>query len=496
MNRGVISMTRKELRRVEVLSRVLRKELTLREAASMMKISYRQAKRIYKRFREEGAQGIAHKQRGQISNRSTAQALKAKILERYQERYSGFGPTLATEKLVEEGFKIDHETLRRWLLQNGLWKKKKAKKAQRQRRQRRPHFGELIQLDGSEHNWFGEEHPKSVLMNMIDDATNTTYSLLAEKECTESAMQVLRAWIERYGVPQGLYTDRHSVYGSSGDSPTQFGRACEELGIELIFAKSPQAKGRVERWNGIYQDRFVKELRLRQIQELSSANIWLQNEFVQELNTKFALEPQSSVNFHRLCPSQKELDHVFSHAETRKLGNDWTVRWKNRIFQLRPEKVGPYPGQAVEVRETAQKQVKIIWQSTLVPSQEIMVSQPKSPTKTIERSSKNPSEKKRQNYRAVKALEKEGLSRRAISRRLGISPNTVKSYLDKGLSAYKRNKERESMLEPFKEMIRKWLNEYPELTATAINKRIQAKGFQGSYCICKKFVAQVRDEIG
>ena len=338
-----------------------------------------------------------------------------------------------------------------------------------------------------------EKNPKYVLMNMIDDATNTTYSLLAQRECTESAMQVLRGWIERYCVPQGLYTDRHSVYGSSGDSPTQFGRACKELGIELIFAKSPQAKGRVERWNAIDQDRFIKELRLKQIQELDPANIWFQNECVQALNTKFALTPQSTVNFHRLCPSQNELNHVFSHTETRKLGNDWTVRWRNRVFQLRPDKAGPCPGKAVEIRENAQKQVKIIWQSTLVPSREITVSQPKSQTKTKDKpkQSQNPSEKRRQNYRAVKALEKEGLSCRAIAQRLGISRNTVRTYLERGLPGYTKIYGRKSLLDPYEEIIRNWLNEYPEITATVINRRIKEKGFQGSgkcqgSCQCAK----------
>lgn len=508
MNRGAISMNEKERRRLEVLSRVSRDEILLVEAARMMRVSYRQAKRIYRRFREEGDAGLVHRQRGQRSNRSTPAEVQERILARYRERYAGFGPTLAAEKLTEEGLRIDHETLRRWLLRSGDWQKQKPKKAQRQRRQRRPHFGELVQLDGSEHAWFGEEHSPCVLMNMIDDATNTTFSLLAENESTESAFAVLQGWIARYGVPQALYTDRHSVYYPMSGGLTQFGRACQELGIEIIYARSPQAKGRVERWNGIYQDRLVKELQLRCTTDRERANPWLQNEFVQDLNAKFSLSPRSATNFHQLAPTQEALIRVFSHLERRKVGKDWTLRWKNRIFQLSPEAEGVSPGQLVEVREDSRKRVSIYLGSKKLPGRELGLEKravrevvcpvsPESPTakepqpKTS--SEKEPSPGKKQaRYLEMKSLEKEGLSKRSIAQRMNVSRCTVIKYLNQGVPTYKRSKGPKRLLEPFEDQIQAWLLALPELSSREILDRLKARGYRGSYSTCKTYVRGVK----
>lgn len=255
-------MNAKELKRFEIFSRVQRKEISLQEAADLLDICYRQARRLWKRFQEHGKDGLMHQSRGKASGRAKSTDVRTSILARYQERYRDFGPTLAAEKLTEEGLVVDHETLRRWLLESGDWSKGRRKKHHRSRRKSRAHFGELVQMDGSFHAWFEDRGERATLMSLIDDATNTSLAILAEMETTESALQVLWKWIERYGLPECLYTDRHSVYyGATGEQEkTQFGRACQELGIRIIFARSPQAKGRVEKWNAIYQDRLVKEL--------------------------------------------------------------------------------------------------------------------------------------------------------------------------------------------------------------------------------------------
>jgi transposase len=260
---GHLLMSQRERERLKLFERVKRHEISLREAAEMCGLSYRQTRRLYKRYREVGDRGLLHQGRGRPSNRAHPRAFKAKVLARYQERYPDFGPTLATEKLAPDGYVLDHETLRGWLIKAGLWHKRRKRGKHRSWRERRAHFGELVQLDGSHHKWFEERGPKCCLMNMVDDAQGTTLSLLAEEETSFAAMGLLWRWIERYGIPRSLYTDKKNVYvidektraraADSGEEVwTHFGWACKQLGIEIITAHSPEAKGRVERNHGIY----------------------------------------------------------------------------------------------------------------------------------------------------------------------------------------------------------------------------------------------------
>ena len=270
--KGHLVMSRKELRRKTVYERVKEGEMTIMEASQVLKQSYRQSLRQWQRFKEQGDAGLVHKSRGRRSNRAKPPELKKAVLVRYAERYDDFGATLAAEKLAGEGLVVDHETLRRWLIADGQWQRHRKGKAHRQRRERRAHFGELVQLDGSHHHWFGEEHPQCCLMNMVDDATGRTVALMAEEETTEAATRgAWWEWIENYRVPNELYADRKNVYITqreatieeqlSGEEPkTAFGLACGKLGIKIIPANSPQAKGRVERKHGLFQDRLVKEL--------------------------------------------------------------------------------------------------------------------------------------------------------------------------------------------------------------------------------------------
>ena len=256
-NRG-LTRTQLESLRAQTLERVERKELFLKDAAHILQLSYSQAKRLFSRFKVEGEVGLAHRLRGNLSNRAFEADKKEAILKLYRERYPDFGPTLAAEKLAKDGFRVDHETLRRWLIEEQVWEKHRRRSRHRSWRQRRAHFGELVQMDGSFHHWFAGRGSESCLMNMVDDATGVTLSLLAEAETTQAAMTLLWKWIETFGIPAALYTDRKNLYVPDEEAVlrarlegeeklTQFGRACQKLGIGIIAAHSPQAKGRVER---------------------------------------------------------------------------------------------------------------------------------------------------------------------------------------------------------------------------------------------------------
>src|SRR5215467_9965043 len=261
-------MSSRELERVEVMGRVKSGSLKLVDAAVMLELSYRQAKRVWRRYRQAGGKGLKHGNAGKPSNRNKPARLRQRVLALVRRKYGGeegdrFGPTLAAEHLAEEdGIEMDHETLRRWMLEEGLWRRKRKRKQHRQRRQRKALFGELVQLDGSFHDWFEGRGARGCLMNMVDDATNESLARMGKEETIWAAAGVLRAWIEKHGVPRALYTDWKNVYKRKatpaeqlrGKVPlTQFGRMCQKLDIQIIAASSPQAKGRVERIHGVHQ---------------------------------------------------------------------------------------------------------------------------------------------------------------------------------------------------------------------------------------------------
>jgi len=345
MEGGPLAMSQKERVRLVMMSRVEEKVMTIKEAAEVVGVSYRQGRRIYKRYVSEGDKGLIHRNRGRPSNRSKSSEFKEIVLALYREQYWDFGPTLAAEMLEErDGYQVDHETLRRWLLAAGLWKRQRKRARHRQQRERKAHFGELVQMDGSHHRWFEDRGNEECLMDMVDDATGRTLALLGEEETTVAAMKILWVWVERYGIPKAIYVDWKNVYITqreptveeqlAGELPlTQFGRACRKLDIEIITASSPQAKGRVERKHGVYQDRWVKELRLADIRDIEEANRCLCG-FVESLNAKFAVEPRSSADFHRPVPQGMDLRSIFCLEESRTVGNDWVVRYKNRFFQI------------------------------------------------------------------------------------------------------------------------------------------------------------------
>jgi transposase len=342
-------MSTNELTRAGVLARVVAETLTLGGAATLMGVSYRQAKRLYCRYREQGAAGLRHGSAGRASNRATAGRVRTRVLALIRTKYGGaiderFGPTLAAEHLAsEDGLTVDHETLRRWMLAAGLWSRTRKRSPYRRRRARKAHFGELVQMDGSFHRWFEGRAPASCLLTLVDDATGTTLGRLGAQETIWAAVGVLRAWIERYGLPQALYTDWKNVYVRvpnaaervTGAEPlTQFGRMCATLGIQIIPASSPQAKGRIERNHGTQQDRLVKKLRRHGIADLDTANAFLETAYWTDHNARFTQAPTSPDDFHVARPRGLRLDTVFRLEEPRTVSNDWVVRYDNRLLQL------------------------------------------------------------------------------------------------------------------------------------------------------------------
>jgi hypothetical protein len=386
---GRTALSKRELQRGGILARVKAAELRLVDAAVVMRLSYRQAKRLWKRYQAGGAASLKHANAGRKSNRACAPKQRKKILRKVQEKYGGFGPTLAAEHLAsEDKLQVHPETLRRWMLAEGLWKKARKRKQHRKRRDRRAHFGELVQLDGSFHDWYQGRAGKACLMNMVDDATSTVEALLGEEETIWAAARVLRQWIGKYGVPLALYTDWKNVYLREptekeqlhGKVPvTQFGRMCQKLDIRIIAANSPEAKGRVERGNGTHQDRLIKKMGRKKIRTHEAANGFLQEEYLAAHNARFAREPEEPQDYHRKPPGARELEQVFCLEAQRSISNDWVVRYENRYFQL--ERTSDYPPRQAKVTvcEWEDGRIEIRYQTKARPHHEIEAPPPAEP---------------------------------------------------------------------------------------------------------------------
>jgi hypothetical protein len=336
-------MNQKERVRLVVMEQVKRNELSLAQAHDVLGLSYRQTRRVWRRYRLEGDKGLVHGLRGKPGPRAIGSALKKRILARYEERYPDFGPTLAAEYLAAEGMEVDHETLRRWRLAQGKPRLRRRRQRHRQWRERKPCFGAMVQLDGSDHDWFEGRRKRAVLMVMVDDATGQVWARFFEQETTRASYDVFEAWVRRSGLPQSLYVDRDSIYRCEGvgsiadqlagkEPQTQFGRAMEQLGVDLILANSPQAKGRVERMNGTLQDRLVKALRLEGITDLPAANQYLIKTFLPDLNRRFKVKAASAADVHRAVP--RELNEVLSWEHERVVQRDWTVSCASCRYQL------------------------------------------------------------------------------------------------------------------------------------------------------------------
>lgn len=343
--KDIIMASQRELKRLHVVQKVIEGALKQTEAAEMLSLSIRQTGRIIHRVKEEGAEGVVHQSRGRESNRKLPQEVKDKVLGLYRQYYAGFGPTLAQEKLLErDGIRISDETLRIWLIEAELWKKKRKGRQHRQWRPRKERYGQMIQADGSHHDWFEGRGPGCVLMGYIDDATGRVYGRFYEYEGTIPAMDSFRKYIRKNGIPMSLYMDKHTTYKSTGkptiedelngtEPMSEFGRALKELGVQLIHAHSPQAKGRVERLFNTLQDRLVKEMRLRGISSIAEANEFLK-EYLPIYNRRFAKKAAEAENLHRPIPKGLDLQRILCIKTERTVRNDFTIAHDKKLYQI------------------------------------------------------------------------------------------------------------------------------------------------------------------
>jgi transposase len=342
-----IEMSQRERDILTIMKPVLAGERSQAEAAELLRLSVRQVRRIQRRLEEGGDAALVHRLRGLPSNHKGDEAVRQAILAAYASRYHDFGPTLACEKLAQEGLHVKRETLRRWLLDAGLWEHQRRRDPHRSRRPRRACFGELVQIDASIHDWLEGRGETLVLIAMIDDATGRVEARFFHEATVRTHMELLRLWLLRHGRPGALYSDRHSIFEPQDkgralpDAETQFGRALRELGIDLIRARSPQAKGRVERLFGTAQDRWVKELRLAGVTTCLDANRLLTGRLLPGHNRAFGKKPAEPDDAHRPLGPAHDLAAILSVQEARVVANDYTVRFRNRLYQLLPP---PYPG--------------------------------------------------------------------------------------------------------------------------------------------------------
>jgi len=363
MNEDRMAMSQQERDRLKVMSLVLSGQRTQAEAARLLQRSIRQIRRLQRRLEDQGDCAVIHKLRGRPSNNHKAEPLRQQALEAYRREYSDFGPTLAAEKLAERGLAVCDETLRLWLLAEGLWRPRRKRDKHRRRRRRRECFGELTQADGSPHDWLeGRGEPMDLLV-MIDDATSKALARFYPAETTEAYLDLLGRYLRKHGRMGTLYTDRNSIFWgkAKGKRParTQVTRALKELGIEWIPAYSPQAKGRVERFNATAQDRLVKELRLAGAATIERANAVLDKIFLPWFNRQCTVKPTSANNAHRPIQPSMNLPGILSVQHTRTVANDYTIRLDNVLYQLLPPAVPGLRGGKVIVEARCDGSLRI-----------------------------------------------------------------------------------------------------------------------------------------
>ncbi len=346
MNGDIMVMRQSEFKRLELIKKAIGKELTQLEVSKFLGMSQRQVRRLVKRIREIGDKGIIHQNRGKVNCRRISEVIKTKVLRVYANRYKDFGATLASEKLKEyEGIKLGRETLRKWLRQNGYEAARRRKRKHRLWRERKEYYGQMVQMDGSHHDWLEGRGPRLVLMGYIDDATNRIFGRFYMYEGTIPAMDSFKRYCLKYGIPQSVYLDCHSTYKASqrdtwyhnnygyGTGLSEFERALKELGVKVIHAYSPQAKGRVERLFRTLQDRLVKELRLTKAKTIEEANEVLEK-YLMGHNRRYLVEPARNANLHRRCPVADELDQMLCKKDEHPLRKDFTIVHERKLYQI------------------------------------------------------------------------------------------------------------------------------------------------------------------
>lgn len=329
---GLLTMSMKELSRLTAIRQLEEKKITVEECSELMGIGTRQTYRILKKIKEEGIRGIIHKLRGRKSNRGHPEKLKKEVVKIYRQQYSDYGPTLFSEELVKShNISLNHETVRKWLRAEAITTSMRKKRPHRKKRERRSCFGELLQFDGSHHDWFEGRGAECCLINCVDDSTGKVYLKFAVSENTQDVLLTLWEYVNKHGIPRSIYTDKFSVYKGEGNL-TDFGRAMKELKIETIFAHSPQAKGRVERVNRTLQDRLVKALRRKGISNIAEANEFLQKMFIEDYNSKFAVNLEVP-DAHRITTGY-DLKNIFCYKTSRQVRNDYTINLSGGYIQL------------------------------------------------------------------------------------------------------------------------------------------------------------------
>lgn len=346
LEKDTIVVNVRELRKLQAANKAIGKEMSQKEAARLAGVSERQMRRVIKAVRSEGAKGVVHRARGKPSNRRIDGTIKEKVMRTYEDRYRDFGPTFACEKFRElDGITISRETLRCWLMADGFLKPRRKNKVHRLWRERKEHFGEMVQMDGSDHDWLEGRGPRLTLMGYVDDATGSFTGSFYRYEGTLPAMDSLKRYIGTYGIPQSIYLDKHSTYTVNRPltieeeltgiekSLTQFERAAVELGIDLISAHSPQAKGRIERSFGTHQDRLIKEMRLRGIDTIDDANAYLK-EYCARHNAKYAVPAKSKADFHVKVKKRHDLERILCIKERRRIKNDNTISFEGKLYLI------------------------------------------------------------------------------------------------------------------------------------------------------------------
>ncbi len=325
-------MSKQELERIPIVEKVIEGTLTHVEAGRQLALSERQVYRITTRYKTDGAAGLVHKLRGRRSHNRYPDALRERVVTLYRQQYGDYGPTLFSEQLAKHyHIELSNETARRWLKRAGLWMAVTKRHPHRTKRPRRESIGALVQFDGSPHDWFEGRGAPCTLLHMIDDASNRVFLRFAESENTVDCMRTMRAYIERYGIPAALYVDFGSVY-KDGTTRTAFESAMADLGVCIIHAHSPQAKGRVERGNQTHQDRLVKALRQANIASIAAANAFLDCDYLREHNQRFA-HTDGIPDVHR-SSAGIDLDTIFCYRFARVVANDYTIQLHTRYIQL------------------------------------------------------------------------------------------------------------------------------------------------------------------
>ena len=353
MPTAVLTMTQTERDHAAVLKQVCARTLTIVATAEMLGVSERHLYRMLRRYRGGGDAALIHRLRGKASNRGYSKRLKKRVLDLYwTPKYRDFGPTLFTEYLASEhNIQVDHETVRRWLMAKGGSNVQRRKRPHRSKRERRQAIGDMVLFDGSDHDWFEGRGPACTLLHLIDDALGRIFLRFAPSENTADCMRTFRAYCERYGLPRSLYLDRGSVFFNDHGSLTDFARAMDSLGITMIYANSPQAKGRVERGNRTHQDRLIKALRHKGIATIADANRFLERFYIADHNARFALPTDGLPDVHRPLDEHVHLDDILCFQTTRSLRHDFTITLDATYIQILK---GPYalprPTQHLTVR--------------------------------------------------------------------------------------------------------------------------------------------------